>query len=52
MMQGSSGVEGGLRRDRMIVLAGLVTISAFAWAYLIRLTFQMGTMFEEVLKFG
>jgi predicted metal-binding membrane protein len=44
MMQGSSGVEGGLRRDRMIVLAGLVTISAFAWAYLIHLTFQMGTM--------
>jgi len=44
MMQGSSGVEGGLRRDCMIVLAGLVTISAFAWAYLIHLTFQMGTM--------
>src|ERR1700737_1894284 len=44
MMQGSSRVEGGLRRDRMIVLAGLVTIAAFAWAYLIHLTFQMGTM--------
>jgi predicted metal-binding membrane protein len=44
MMQGSSRVEGGLRRDRVIVLAGLVSISAFAWAYLIHLTFQMGTM--------
>jgi len=44
MMQGSSRVEDGLRRDRLIVLAGLVAISAFAWAYLIHLTFQMATM--------
>jgi predicted metal-binding membrane protein len=33
-----------LRRDRLIILAGLVSIVAFAWAYLLHLTFAMGTM--------
>lgn len=43
-MQSSTHVEGTLRRDRLIVLAGLVGISALAWAYLIYLTFEMGRM--------
>jgi predicted metal-binding membrane protein len=43
-MQSSTHVEGTLRRDRLIVLAGLVGISALAWAYLIYLTFEMGSM--------
>jgi predicted metal-binding membrane protein len=43
-MQGSTRGEGRLRRDRMIILAGLVSITAFAWAYLLHLTFAMGTM--------
>jgi predicted metal-binding membrane protein len=43
-MQGSTRGEGRLRRDRMIILAGLVSIAAFAWAYLLHLTFAMGTM--------
>lgn len=43
-MQSSTHVEGTLRRDRLIVLAGLVGISALAWAYLIYLTFEMGNM--------
>lgn len=43
-MQGSTRLEGTLRRDRMIVLIGLIGISALAWAYLIYLTIEMGTM--------
>lgn len=43
-MESSTHVEGTLRRDRLIVLAGLVGISALAWAYLIYLTFEMGSM--------
>jgi predicted metal-binding membrane protein len=43
-MQGSSRVEGGRRRDRVIVLAGLVSLAAFAWAYLIHLSLQRDTM--------
>ena len=44
MRQSITHAEGTLRRDRLIVLAGLVSISALAWAYLIYLTFEMGTM--------
>ncbi len=43
-MQSSTRSEGRLRRDRMIVLTGLIGISALAWAYLIYLTIEMGNM--------
>lgn len=43
-MQSSIRSEGTLRRDRMIVLAGLFGISALAWAYLIYLAIEMGNM--------
>ena len=37
----SAALGGGLQRDRWIVLSGLITISALAWAYLIYLAFEM-----------
>ena len=37
----SGGVEGFLRRDRQVVVAALVIITALAWAYLVTLTNQM-----------
>jgi predicted metal-binding membrane protein len=47
-MQGSTHGEGRLRRDRRIILAGLVSIAAVAWAYLLHLTVAMGTMETEM----
>jgi predicted metal-binding membrane protein len=44
MRQSITHTESTLRRDRLIVFAGLVSISAMAWAYLISHTFAMGTM--------
>jgi predicted metal-binding membrane protein len=44
MRQSIPQAESTLRRDRLIVVAGLVSISALAWAYLISLTVEMGTM--------
>jgi predicted metal-binding membrane protein len=43
-MQSSTHVKGTLQRDRLLVLASLVGISALAWAYLIYLTLEMGRM--------
>jgi predicted metal-binding membrane protein len=44
MRQRITYAEGTLRRDRLMVLGGLVSISALAWAYLISLSVEMGTM--------
>jgi len=44
MTQGRSSVEGELRRDCVVVLAGIVIISALAWAYPIHLTSRTGMM--------
>jgi predicted metal-binding membrane protein len=44
MRQSITYAEGTLGRDRLMVLAGLVSISTLAWAYLIYLTVEMGTM--------
>lgn len=37
-------LEAVLRRDRAIVLAGLAVVTAIAWAYLVYLVRDMGTM--------
>jgi len=43
-MQSSTALEAVLQRDRMIVLAGLVGLTALAWAYMGYLTWDMGCM--------
>src|SRR5262245_52980185 len=40
----SSALESGLRRDRAIVLAGLVALVVVAWIYLARLAGEMAEM--------
>jgi predicted metal-binding membrane protein len=44
MMQEETTLEAVLRRDRLIVLGGLVGISALAWAYLGYMTWEMEAM--------
>ena len=43
-MQSSTALEAVLKRDRLIVLGGLVGITALAWAYTGYLTWEMGHM--------
>jgi predicted metal-binding membrane protein len=43
-MQSSTALEAVLKRDRMIVLGGLVGITALAWAYMGYLAWDMGRM--------
>jgi predicted metal-binding membrane protein len=43
-MQGGTTLEAVLRRDRLIVLGGLVGISALAWAYLGYMAWEMQAM--------
>lgn len=37
-------IEAVLRRDRLVVIAGLAAIAALAWAYTVNLAWGMGTM--------
>jgi predicted metal-binding membrane protein len=41
-------IEAVLRRDRTIILVGLVGITALAWAYMFHLAWQMGQMSMEM----
>jgi predicted metal-binding membrane protein len=43
-MDSLTPLEAILKRDRLIVLGGLVGISALAWAYIVYLTSHMGSM--------
>ena len=43
-MQEGTALEAVLRRDRVIVLGGLVVISALAWAYLGYMAWEMGAV--------
>ena len=40
-MQAATPLEGALRRDRAIVLAGIVGVTALAWAYMFYLAWDM-----------
>lgn len=43
-MQAASPIESILRRDRVVVLAGVVGVTALAWAYLVYLAQSMNNM--------
>ena len=47
-MQNAISLEGVLKRDRMIVLSGLLTVSALAWAYMVYLAWDMEHMEMEM----
>lgn len=41
MVESRTTIEAVLRRDRMVVLGGLIAVSALAWAYTIQLVGDM-----------
>ena len=43
-MPSSAALEAILKRDRMIVLSGLIGISVLSWAYIVHLAYTMGSM--------